>query len=811
MGEVYLAQDTKLDRKVALKILPANVAADRNRMGRFVQEAKAASALNHPNIITIYEIDQTASVHFIATEFIDGETLRERMRKTSMKLGDVLDVATQIASALSAAHTAGIVHRDIKPENVMLRSDGIVKVLDYGLAKLTNRLPPGSVDNEAPTRTAINTEPGVVMGTAIYMSPEQARGLQVDARTDIFSLGVLIHEMVVGHLPFEGSNTYEIIASLLNDKEVPPLARYAREPPAELERVVSKALRKNRDERYQNIRDLLLDLKRLKERLAFEAELERSAPRSERSASEEFRVPPLGGKTAEPKTLPPEGGTPNTRPASSAEYLVSEIKKHKRGVALILTALGLALAGIVYLFYFARAAGPIDSIAVLPLVNASNDPDTEYLSDGITDSLINSLSELPNLKVMSRNSVFRYKGKETDAQSVGKTLGVRAVLTGRLMQRGDNLSISLELVDARDNSHLWGQQYNRKLADILNVQTEMAREISERLKLRLAGEDEKRLAKRYTENTEAYQLYLKGRFYLNKRTREAYKKAIEFFNHALEKDPNYSLAYSGLADCYSLGDYPLPPKEKYPLAKQAALKAIELDDTLAEPHAALGRVKQEYEWDRDGAENEFKRAIELNPNSSLAHMRYAGFFTLLAKHDEAIAESNKGLALDPLSPLINWDLAFSYYWARRYDDAIEQDHKTLEIDPNYVRSIYQIGLSYEQKGMFDRAFEQYLKRAAIEGGTAEIMALKEAYATSGVRGYYRKQLDLEMAKAPPRTCTVAALYARLDDKESAFEWLQKAIEERSSELIYIKVSPAFDNIRSDPRFVDLMKRVGLMP
>ncbi len=811
MGEVYLGQDMKLERKVALKILPADVAADRVRMSRFVQEAKAASALNHPNIITIYEIDQTDSGQFIASEFIDGETLRARMRNAPLKLGEVLDVAAQIASALAAAHAAGIVHRDIKPENIMVRRDGIVKVLDFGLAKLTERTSPALVDTEAPTRAAIKTEPGVVMGTVIYMSPEQARGLQVDARTDIFSLGVLIHEMVAGHLPFEGSNTYEIIASILNDKEVLPLARYAREAPAELERVVSKALRKNRDERYQNIKDLLLDLQRLKERLVFEAELERSAPHGKRAASEDFRVTTLGGRTAEPKTSPPDGGTLNTRPASSVEYLVSEIKQYKNGVALILTALSLALAGTVYFLYFGRAAGPIDSIAVLPLLNASYDPNTEYLSDGITDSLINSLSELPNLKVMSRSSVFRYKGTETDAQAVGKTLGVRAVLTGKLLQRGDSLSITVELVDARDNSHLWGQQYNRKLADILSVQTEMAREISQRLRLRLAGEDEKRMAKRYTENSEAYQLYLKGRFYWNKRTREAYKKAIEFFNQAIEKDPNYALAYSGLADCYSLGDYPLPPKEKYPLARYAALKAIELDDALAEPHTALGRIKQEYDWDRDGAEKEFKSGIELNPNSPLAHLRYAGFFTLLDKHDEAIAESKKALALDPLSALINWDLAYSYYYARRYEEAIEQDDKTLEIDPTYIRSIYLTAMSYEQKGIFEKAFEWYLKGAALDGSTSQIMALKEAYATSGISGYYRKQLDFEMAKVPPSADTVAGLYASLGEKEQMFEWLQKAMDEHSSRLIYMKVSPAFDNVRSDPGFVDLMKRVGLAP
>jgi adenylate cyclase len=356
-----------------------------------------------------------------------------------------------------------------------------------------------------------------------------------------------------------------------------------------------------------------------------------------------------------------------------------------------------------------------------------------------------------------------------------------------------------------------GEQYNRKLTDIMTMQGDISRDISAKLRLKLTGEDEKRLAKRYTANPEAYLLYVKGRFYWNKRTREAYKRAIEFFYQAIERDPNYALAYAGLADCYSLGDYPLPPKEKYAVARQAALKALELEDTLAEPHTALGRIKQEYDWDREGAEKEFKRAIELNPNSSLAHMRYAGFFTYLGKHDEAVSESKQALALDPLSTLINWDLAFSYYCARRYDEAIEQDRTTLEIDPNYVRSIYQIGLSYEQKGMFEKAFEQYLKRAALEGGTAEIMALKEAYAVSGVRGYYRKRLDLEMAKAQQNAYNVAALYARLGDQERAFEWLQRAVEERSNELVYLKVSPAFDNMRSDPRFVELMERVGLAP
>ncbi len=432
MGEVYLAEDTRLHRKVALKILPAEVASNSERMRRFVQEAKAASALNHPNIITIYEIDEGGGsptpgspagqpgwggavregVHFIATEFIDGQTLRQRMRGAPMKLGEVLDVATQAASALSAAHAAGIIHRDIKPENVMLRRDGIVKVLDFGLAKLTEQVPPDAVDTEAPTRVLVNTDTGVVMGTAIYMSPEQARGLQVDARTDIFSLGVLIYEMVAGRLPFEGSNKYEILASILSDKEPPPLTRYVREVPAELERIVEKALRKDREQRYQTAKDMLLDLKRFKQRLEVDAEIERTLP------PEKFGVPPSGGQLKEGKSLPPEASPSLTHPTLSAEYIITGIKQHKLAAVIAIVVLALGIVGLAVYLHARNTEVAIDSIAVLPFANQNNDPNMDYLSDGIPESIINSLSQLPNLKVMSRNSVFHFKGKDMDAQMV---------------------------------------------------------------------------------------------------------------------------------------------------------------------------------------------------------------------------------------------------------------------------------------------------------------------------------------------------------------------------------------------------------
>lgn len=430
MGEVYLAQDTKLDRKVALKILPADLAANQDRMRRFGQEAKAASALNHPNIITIYEIEQIDSMNLIATELIQGETLRQRMRSAPMKLGEVLDVAIQTASGLSAAHEAGIVHRDIKPENIMVRQDGIVKVLDFGLAKLTERPRPDSVDTEAPTRAAVNTEPGVVLGTRIYMSPEQTRGLPVDARTDIFSLGIVLYEMVAGRLPFEGSTASEVLASLLGEKESQPLARYSREAPVELERIVSKALRKERDQRYQTTKDLLLDLQSLKQQLDFEARLERSIPPETTVSKVEATV---SGQAS---------------PTASIESLTSRIK-HRPSLVIALAALIVAVSGLTYL-YFARPVTAIDSIAILPLVNASNDPNTEYLSDGITESIISNLSQLPQLKIMARSTVFHFKGKEIDPRDVGRQLGVRAVMTGRLLHQGDHLIVRTELVNERN-------------------------------------------------------------------------------------------------------------------------------------------------------------------------------------------------------------------------------------------------------------------------------------------------------------------------------------------------------------------------
>jgi serine/threonine-protein kinase len=790
MGEVYLAQDTKLDRKVAVKILPAEVAVDRNRMTRFVHEAKAASALNHPNIITIHEIDQSDSGHFIATEFVDGETLRERMRNAPMKVTEVLDIATQIAGALGAAHAAGIVHRDIKPENVMLRRDGIVKVLDFGLAKLIEHLPAESVDLQAPTRAAVYTEPGVVMGTALYMSPEQARGLQVDPRTDIFSLGVLIYEMIAGRLPFEGSNKNEVLASLLSDKEPTPLTRYAREVPPELERIVEKGLRKDREQRYQTIKDILLDFTTLKRRLEFAAEVERSRP-------PEIT---LGSATLDATA---SGKARQTMPTTG--------RQARRLRLLIVLAILVVIAVVVsYVVYFSKREAVINSIAVLPFVNTTADPNTEYISDGMTESIVNSLSKLPNLKIISLISVAGYKGKQIDPQAVGREMNVRAVLVGKVAQRGDGLVVSAELVDVQDKSHIWGEQYNRKLADILTVQQEISTEIAEQLRFKLSGEQQGQLTKRYTENPEAYQSYLKGRYYWNKRSDEGFKKAAGYFQEAIDRDPNYALAYAGLADTLSFGGGQTLPK-----ARTAAMKALEIDNTLGEAHAAFGWIKLRYDFDWSGAESEFKRAIEVNPNYATTHNWYSVELGLMGRFDEAIAEAKRAQELEPLSMIINTVMGLPFYFSHQYDQAIAQFRKVIEMDPNFVWVHYWLGLAYSQKGMYQEAVTEFLQARTLSADRPEnISALREALAASGWRGFVQRDAELRIEESKKHyvdSYGIAVDFAVLGEKEQALEWLEKAYDEKSQTLFWFRRDPAVDSLRSEPRFTALEKRASIPP
>ena len=818
MGEVYLAYDSELDRKVAIKILPADVASDQQRLQRFIQEARAASALNHPHILTIHEIGTTGSSRFIATELIEGDTLRQRI-SVGLKLIDILEISIQATSALAAAHAAGIIHRDIKPENIMVRRDGYIKLLDFGLAKLTEAKGPAT-DTDAPTRAMVNTDAGTVMGTANYMSPEQAKGTSVDVRTDLWSLGAVLYEMLTGHVPFAGETSTETI-SLILQREPAPLTRYAHEVPEEVERIVRKALTKDREERYQTAKDLLIDLRNLKRKLEVDAEIDRTVPPELRAAGSAKSVsgsrstlatasgPALATATA--------GATPT---ASSAEYIVSGIKRHKIAAAIALLAL---VIGSVGLSLYSRARNTevaIDSIAVLPFENQNHDPNTDYLSEGITESIINSLTQLPTLRVISRSSAFRYKGKESDPLAAGKELGVRAVLTGRIMQRGDNLTLSTELLDVRDNKQLWGEQYSEKVSDLLSMQRAIATQITSNLRLKLSGNDQSRVNKHHTEDPEAYQLYLKGRFYWNKRTEEGMKKAIEHFDQAIGRDPRYSLAYSGLADSYTLlgaqnatlgGS---PPNDMFPKAKSAAVKAVETDETLAEAHVSLAHITFYYPHDWVGAEREYRRAIELNPNYGTAHHWYAVCLMFSGRLDEALAEIKRAQQLDPLSLATNTSFGWVLWARRQYDLSAEQLRKTLEMDPNFALAHYRLGRTYAHNKMYEEAITEFQQAFKLSGGgPLAVAGLGETYAMSGKRSEAMKvlaQLQELSSKRFVSPYHIAVIYANLGQKDQAFVWLEKSYEEHEGSQVLLKVDPGLDSLRSDPRFTKLLSRVGLL-
>jgi eukaryotic-like serine/threonine-protein kinase len=814
MGEVYLAQDTKLERTVALKILPGNVAADRQRMQRFIQEAKAASGLNHPNILTVYEIGQAGPTSFIATEFIDGETLRQLLNAGRMETAEALDISAQIASALAAAHAAGIIHRDIKPENIMLRCDGIVKVLDFGLAKLSERADPEqAVDAEAATKVLVQTEPGVVMGTAAYMSPEQARGKDLDARTDIFSLGGVIYEMLSGRAPFAGETAADIVGALIH-KEPQPLSTLVSNTPAELQHIVSKALRKDRDERYQTVKSLLVDLKTLKQELDFAAKLERSVSPDSKAAATKNSAQAATANTAMEQA---DTQATTARPTSSAEYLVSRIKQHKGLFAAGLAVLLLAAIGFGYWLYTNRApnAAQIESIAVLPFVNESGNAEVEYLSDGMTESLINSLSQLPNLSVKARSTVFRYKGNEVEPQQVAKELSVQAILNGRVVQRGDDLALYLSLVDARTGNQLWGEQYNRKLTDLMALQDEITRDVSRKLRARLSGADEQKLAKNYTANNEAYQLYLKGRFHLLKNTGPEIQTGISYFQQAIEIDPSYALAYAGLADAYramALGGE-MRSTEFLPKAKAAAQKAIEIDDTLAEGHAVLGYIIYWYDWDWNAAEKQYKRALELNPNSSDTHLFYAHLLSTTGRHAEGLAEVRRARELDPLSLRINALEGEFLIHAGRTDEALARLQKTFELDPNSRLAHLFASSAYIEKGMYSEAVAEARKARELSGVSSYPTAfLGYALAKSGKPAEARGLLEELLKLSTERYVSpynIALIYNGLDERDETLAWLEQGYQKRDPRMVFLKVEPKWNNLRADPRFQDLLRRVGL--
>jgi eukaryotic-like serine/threonine-protein kinase len=809
MGEVYLAEDTQLDRKVAIKFLPPGSTADEQARRRLVREARAAATLDHQNICSIYEVAEEEGRSFIVMQYIEGETLAKLIQSKPPELRESLEIAAQVADALAEAHSRGIVHRDIKPQNVMITARGQVKVLDFGLAKVARENL--STDSAAETESLL-TEPGMIIGTVPYMSPEQVRGEPLDARSDIFSFGGMLYEMVSHVRPFAAESAAATISAILtHDPE--PLARYSRGVPAEMERIVSKALRKDREDRYQSAKDLLIDLKSLRDQLAFEAKLERTAsPESINRAS----VETASGTTAVTASQSPaQSDTLSAaKTLSSAEYIVGEIKRYRLAAAIAVTAV-IAAAAVSYFYFFAPNSKAINSVAVLPFVNASGNSDVEYLSDGMTESLINSLSQLPHLSVKARSSVFRYKGKEVEPQQVASELSVQAILNGRFVLRGDDLALYLSLVDGRKGNQIWGEQYNRKLKDLVALQSEIARDVSQKLRVRLSGADEQKLAKNYTANTEAYQLYLKGRYHLLKLTPPEIQTGVSYFNQAIAIDPSYALAYVGLANAYRSFSLSLdmPSTEVFPKGKAAAQKAIAIDDTLAEAHAVFGFAIFFYDWDWNAAENQYKRALELNPNSADTHQAYAGLFSVTGRHAEGLAEIKRARELDPLSLITNAFEGQALIYAGQTNEALARLQKTFELEPNFWLAHMFASSAYIEKGMFAEAVAEARRARELSGASSQPTSfLGYALAKSGKKAEARAVLE-ELLKlstqryVPPYH--IALIYNGLGERDETLAWLERGYQQRDPKIVFLKVEPKWNNLRDDPRFQDLLRRLSL--
>jgi serine/threonine protein kinase/tetratricopeptide (TPR) repeat protein len=785
MGVVYKAEDLRLGRFVSLKFLPEDLSREPLAIERFQREARAASSLNHPHICTIYDVDQYEGQSFIVMEFLEGQTLKHRILGKPIELERVPEYGHQMADALEAAHAKAIIHRDIKPANIFLTDRGQVKLLDFGLAKLlperrsSNRAKATAANFGNTTQDAHLTSDGVALGTVAYMSPEQVRGQELDERTDLFSLGLVLYEMSTGLRAFSGNTSGVIFDAILNRAPTPP-GRLNPAIPIQLEQIIAKALEKDRELRYRSASDMRADLQRLK--------------RDTDSAS---------------AMLLATGQSPRQLLRRHWPHLVWG------GVlAVVLLLFGLNVGNIRDRVFGGASQSRIESIAVLPFANLSNDPKTEYLSDGITESLINSLSQLPNLAVMSRNTVFRYKGQQSDLQKVGRELHVRAILTGRLIQSGDELMISVSLEDVENSRQIWGEQYNRKLSNLVSVQQEIAGDIYGRLRPRLAGEEKKILAKRPTENVEAYQLYLQGLYYWNKWTQADFKRAADFFTQAAQKDPRYALSYAGLADTYSLlGDAGyLPPSEAWPKAKAAAMQALDIDDTLPEAHTSLGLVKEHFEWDWTGAEREFRRAIELNPNSATAHHWYGDYLSNMGRSDEGLRETKKAQELDPLSLIINTTLAKQLYLAGKNDQAVEQLRKVLDIDAKFAPARPLLEEVYAGMGKQKEAVAEREKILSLSGSPELAASIEEDFSKGGYKGVLQSWMDglTEISKyGYISPYSIAQAYMRMGEKEKTFSWLEKAYEEHDSGLVSLAVEPMFGPIRSDPRFKDLLQRMKL--
>ena len=779
MGVVYLARDTRLDRTVALKILPAEIASDQERMKRFVREAKAASAIDHPNIVHVYEINEADGVNFIAMQYVEGQTLRSKLSGNPMPLNEFLRTATQVTDAMVEAHGNGVIHRDIKSANIMVSKKDQVKLLDFGLA----RIDAVQTENDSSQiETMSRTDPGTIAGTVAYMSPEQARGKQIDHRTDIFSMGVVFYEMATGKLPFTGNTPAETIDKIVHNQPE-SILRLNYNVPQEVERIIRKCLEKPPEARYQSASEILVDLKNLK----------RDLDSSDSKADQK-----LDGKRL---------------PAVHRNYLVAVL------VLLVAATIG----GL--LFHDWRSTNKIGnneirSLAVLPFKNINLNPKTEYLSDGITDSIINNVSLIKQLRVMARGTVFMYKNKEVDPRQVGKELGVDGVVTGKLLQDGNSLVVTVDLVDAHDGRQIWGEQYDRKLADIISLQSQISRQISDQLRIKLTEKETTLVAKHYTENPEAYQLYLQGQYSLMQRTPESTQKARDYFRQAIAKDPTYALAYDGLSGSYlylgitgALLGGP-PPKEVMPKAKEAALKAVQLDESLAQPHTTLANIHFNYDYDWDGTERELERALELNSNYPLTYMIRALFLSSMGRKEEAMATIQRFREVDPgYFPSILIGTGITCYWSRQYDQAIENLERITQTVPNYASPYFWLGASYLEKKDYEKAMEAFQKAVTYSHrAPVALVGLGIGYARTGKMQEAENilaELLQDSKKSYVPEFYLACLYAELGKKDEAFVWLDRGYQERANGMGLIKVFALLDKLRSDPRFSALLQRLKL--
>jgi serine/threonine protein kinase len=730
MGEVYRARDSRLGREVAIKVMADRIATDPDMRRRFETEARAVAALSHPSILAIHELAVVEGAPISVMELLQGETLRTRLAGGPLPWRDAVHIAASVAEGLAAAHARGIVHRDLKPENVFLTTDGGVKILDFGLAVLRSNAP--VPDPDAPTIAA--TAQGTVLGTLGYMSPEQVAGERVDGRSDIFSLGCVLYEMISGRRLFHGSTPQEVIAGLMRDR-VPPLSGVDPLAPAELKAILSRCLERAPARRFESARDVAMALQAL------------------------------------------------------------------------LTGSGTAAAG-------RRARPRGKSLAVLPFINAVADPAIEYLTDGITESIINSLSQLSGLRVVPRSLVFRYKGLQADPATIGLALNARTILTGRVIQQGDLLNIQAELVDTITESQLWGEQFRQKVEDIVALQQEIAWQISEALRLKLTGEQKKKLRKKPTVNPEAYQDYLRGRYHWNNWTPDSFRKALEYFDRAIAADPMYARAYAGLADTLgSMAFYGyVAPQDGFPRAGAAAQRAIELDPDLAEAHASLALGLLFWRRDWPGAEREFSAALKKNPDLAQAHALYSIYLITVGQHEESVEQARTAQRLDPLSLLVNMSVCWALHFAGRYEEAIRETQRTRELAPAFQEAGNLLIASYESLGRFEDAaavaMEQPCYGVVIDGA-----ALREAYRREGAAGYWRKRLEMFLNAKPSRPGMLdyglAVMYVHLGEIPRALDHLEKLVSEPAGGAVFIAVEPALRTLRGNPRYEELLRRVGV--